>query len=72
MVALADFIRCHPRRSPFGLAEAVQIFFRKICGKGDSSLKPAFTPRRDESAVLACMAMWAIPNKTCLKALLTA
>ena len=38
------------------LAEAVQIFSRKIGGKGDSNLKPAFTPRRDESAVLACMA----------------
>jgi hypothetical protein len=29
----ADFIRCHPWRSPFGPAEAVQIFSRKICGK---------------------------------------
>jgi hypothetical protein len=56
MVALADFIRCHPWRSPFGPAEAVQIFSRKICGKGDLNLKPAFTTRRDESAVLACMA----------------
>jgi hypothetical protein len=52
----ADFIRCHPWRSPFGPAEAVQIFSRKICGKGDLNPKPAFTTRRDESAVLACMA----------------
>jgi hypothetical protein len=56
MVALAGFIRCHPWRSPFGPAEAVQIFSRKICGKGDSNLKPAFMTIRDERAVLACMA----------------
>jgi hypothetical protein len=54
--AQAGFIRCHPWRSPFGPAEAVQIFSRKICGKGGLNLKPAFTTRRDESAVLACMA----------------
>jgi hypothetical protein len=52
----AGFIRCHLWRSPFGPAEAVQIFSRKICGKSDLNLKPAFTTRRDESAVLACMA----------------
>jgi hypothetical protein len=56
MVALAGFIRCHPWRSPFGPAEAVQIFSRKICGKADLNLKPAFMIIRDESAVLACMA----------------
>jgi hypothetical protein len=56
MVAQAGFIRCHPWRSPFGPAEAVQIFSSKICGKADLNLKPAFTARRDESAVLACMA----------------
>jgi hypothetical protein len=56
MVAQADFIRCHPWRSPFGPAEAVQIFSRKICGKVGLNLKPAFTTIRDESAVLACMA----------------
>jgi hypothetical protein len=56
MAAQADFIRCHPWCSPFGPAEAVQIFSRKICGKAGSNLKPAFTTRRDESAVLACMA----------------
>jgi hypothetical protein len=49
------FIRCHLWRSPFGPAKAVQIFSRKICGKADSNHKPALTPRRDESAVLACM-----------------
>jgi hypothetical protein len=54
--ALAGFIRCHPWRSPFGPAEAVQIFSRKICGKDDSNLKPDFRPRRDESEVVACMA----------------
>jgi hypothetical protein len=52
----AGFIRCHLWRSPFGPAEAVQIFSRKICGKSDLNLKPAFTTRRDESAVLACTA----------------
>ena len=36
---LAGFIRCHPWRSPFGPAEAVQIFSRKICGKADLNLK---------------------------------
>jgi hypothetical protein len=56
MVALADFIRCHTWRSPFGPAEAVLIFSRKICGKADLNLKPAFMTIRDESAVLACMA----------------
>jgi hypothetical protein len=56
MVAQAGFIRCHPWRSPFRPAEAVQIFSRKICGKADLNLKPAFMARRDESAVLACMA----------------
>jgi hypothetical protein len=56
MAAQAGFIRRHPWRSPFGPAEAVQILSRKICGKGDLNLKPAFTARRDESAVLACMA----------------
>jgi hypothetical protein len=54
--AQADFIRCHPWRSPFGPAEAVQIYSRKICGKGDLNLKPAFTSRRDDAAVLSCMA----------------
>jgi hypothetical protein len=54
--AQAGFIRCHPWRSPFGPAEAVQIFSRKICGKAALNLKPAFMTRRDESAVLACMA----------------
>jgi hypothetical protein len=53
MVALAGFIRCHPWRSPFGPAEAVQIFSIKICGKGDSNHKPAFTPRRDDLAALS-------------------
>jgi hypothetical protein len=52
----ADFIRCHPWRSPFGSAEAVQIFSRKICGKGVLNLKPAFTTRRDDAAVLSYMA----------------
>jgi hypothetical protein len=51
-----DFIRCHPWRSPFGPAEAVQIFSRKICGKGVLNLKPAFMTRRDAAAVLSCMA----------------
>jgi hypothetical protein len=51
-----DFIRCHPWRSPFGPAEAVQIFSRKICGKGVLNFKPAFTTRRDDAAVLSCMA----------------
>jgi len=50
------FIRCHLWRSPFGPAEVVQILSIKICGKVDSNIKPAFTPRRDESAVVACMA----------------
>jgi hypothetical protein len=54
--AQADFIRCHPWRSPFGPAEAVQIFSRKICGKGVLNLKPALTTRRDDAAVLSCMA----------------
>jgi hypothetical protein len=54
--AQAGFIRCHPWRSPFGPAKAVQIFSRKICGKDDSNLKLAFMTIRDESAVLACMA----------------
>jgi hypothetical protein len=54
--AQANFIRCHPWRSPFGPAEAVQIFSRKICGKGVLNLKPAFTTRRDDAAVLSCMA----------------
>jgi hypothetical protein len=40
MAAQADFIRCHPWRSPFGPAEAVQIFSRKICGKAVLNLKP--------------------------------
>jgi hypothetical protein len=52
----ADFIRCHPWRSPFGPAEAVQIFSRKICGKGALNPKPGFTTRRDDAAVLSCMA----------------
>jgi hypothetical protein len=52
----ADFIRCHPWRSPFGPAKAVQILSRKICGKGALNLKPAFTTRRDDAAVLSCMA----------------
>jgi hypothetical protein len=63
--AQADFIRCHPWRSLFGSAEAVQIFSRKICGKGVLNHKPAFTSRRDDAAVtsrrddaavLSCMA----------------
>jgi hypothetical protein len=54
--AQADFIHCHPWRSPFGPAEAVQIFSRKICGKGVLNLKLAFTTRRDGAAVLSCMA----------------
>ena len=52
----ADFICCHPWRSPFGPTEAVQIFSRKICGKAFLNLKPAFTTRRDDAAVLPCMA----------------
>jgi hypothetical protein len=56
VVALAGFIRRHPWRSPFGPTEAVIILSRKICGKGDLNLKPTFAARRDESAVLACMA----------------
>jgi hypothetical protein len=56
MAAQADFIRCHPWRSPFGPAEAVQIFSRKICGKGVLNPKPGFTTRRDDAAVLSCMA----------------
>jgi len=52
----ADFICCHPWRSPFGPTEAVQIFSRKICGKAFLNLKPAFTTRRDDAAVLSCMA----------------
>ena len=56
MAAQADFIRCHPWRSPFGPAEAVQIFSRKICGKGALNLKPAFTTRSDDAAVLSCIA----------------
>jgi hypothetical protein len=51
-----DFIRCHPWRSLFGPAEAVQIFSRKICGKGVLNIKPAFMTRRDDAAVLSCMA----------------
>jgi hypothetical protein len=54
--AQADFIRCHPWCSPFGPAEAVQIFSRKVCEKGVLNLKPAFTTRRDDAAVLSCMA----------------
>jgi hypothetical protein len=54
--AQVDFIRCHPWRSPFGPDEAVQIFSRKIYGKGVLNLKPAFTTRRDDAAVLSCMA----------------
>jgi hypothetical protein len=56
MAVQADFIRCHPWRSPFGPAEAVQIFSRKICGKAALNPKPAFTTRRDDAAVLSCMA----------------
>jgi hypothetical protein len=56
MAAQVDFIRCHPWRSPFGPAEAVQIFSRKICGKAVLNPKPAFTTRRGDAAVLSCMA----------------
>jgi hypothetical protein len=56
MVAQVDFICCHPWRSPFWPAEAVQIFSSKICGKGVLNLKPAFTRRRHDTAVLSCMA----------------
>jgi hypothetical protein len=52
----ADSIRCHPWRSPFGPAEAVQIFSKKTCGKGVLNHKPAFTTRRDDAGVLSCMA----------------
>jgi hypothetical protein len=37
-------------------AETVQIFSRKICGQGVLNLKPTFTTRRDDAAVLSCMA----------------
>jgi hypothetical protein len=50
------FICCHPWRLPFGSAEAVQIFSRKICGKGVLNFKLAFTTRRHDAAVLSCMA----------------
>jgi hypothetical protein len=52
----ADFIRCHRWRSPFGPAEAVKIYSRKICEKAALNLKPVFTTRRDDAAVLSCMA----------------
>jgi hypothetical protein len=54
--AQVDFIFCHPWRSPFWPAEAVQIFSSKICGKGVLNLKPAFTTRRYDAAVLSWMA----------------
>jgi hypothetical protein len=37
-------------------AETVQIFSRKICGQGVLNLKPTFTTRRNDAAVLSCMA----------------
>jgi hypothetical protein len=39
ITAVAGFIRCHPWRSPFGPAEAVQIFSSKICEKDGLNLK---------------------------------
>ena len=37
------FIHCHPWRSPFGPAKAVQNFSKKICGKVDLKYKPYST-----------------------------
>jgi hypothetical protein len=41
---------------PTGQLKLFSFISNKFSGKDDSNLKPAFTARRDESAVLACMA----------------
>jgi hypothetical protein len=41
---------------PSGQLKLFSFISNKFSGKDDSNLKPAFTARRDESAVLACMA----------------
>jgi hypothetical protein len=41
---------------PLGQLKLFTFIPNKFSGKDDSNLKPAFTARRDESAVLACMA----------------
>jgi hypothetical protein len=41
---------------PLGQLKLFSFIPNKFNGKGDSNLKPAFMARRDESAVLACMA----------------
>jgi hypothetical protein len=41
---------------PLGQLKLFSFFTDKFSGKGALNLKPAFTSRRDESAVFACMA----------------
>jgi hypothetical protein len=41
---------------PSGQLKLFSFISNKFSGKDDSNLKPAFTARRDESAVLACTA----------------
>ena len=41
---------------PSGQLKLFSFISNKFSGKDDSNLKPAFTARRVESAVLACMA----------------
>ena len=41
---------------PAGQLKLFSFIPSKFSGKGDLNLKPAFIARRDESAVLACMA----------------
>ena len=45
-----------PCAYPSGHLKLLSFIPNKFSGKDDSNLKPAFTARRDDSAVLACMA----------------
>jgi hypothetical protein len=50
-ILLAAILGAHPS----GQLKLFSFIPNKFSGKGDSNLKPAFTARRDESAVLACI-----------------
>jgi hypothetical protein len=56
ITALAVSIRRHPKRSPFGPAEAVQIRSRRICGREVYLFLYKRQALLDEAAGLACMA----------------